>query len=108
MLSVEPIFERTLRMSGAGAVPGRAAGLVAVLVVVDVIDEVGRVVRGTRGFFSVVTVVEDGAAGLAAVVRVRDAVVVEDALLEAVVVVFSLVESAGGKVLYKASKCGSL
>lgn len=95
MLSVEPIFERTLRMSGAGAVPGRAVGLVAVLAVVDVVDAVGRGARGTRGFFSgAVAVVEDSVAGLAAAVRVRDAAVVEVVLLEVAEVVLGLVESA--------------
>lgn len=86
-------------MSGAGAMPGRAVGLVAVLAVVDVADAVGRGARGTRGFFSgAVAVVEDREAVLAAAVRVRDAAVVEVVLLEVAGAVLGLVESAGGKV----------
>lgn len=95
MLSVEPILERALRTSGAGAVLGRAVVL-EVVVVVAVVEEVVLVVRGTAGFFSgTVPLVEDGVAGLAAVVRVRDAAVVEAELR--VVVVLGLVESAGGE-----------
>lgn len=89
-------------MSGSGAVPGRAVGLgVALAVVVAV----GRWVRGPRGFFSAaVAVAEDSVAGLVAVVRVRDAAVVEVVLLEVVEVVLGLVESAGGKVYTVHSK----
>lgn len=98
MLSVEPILERTLRMSGAGAVPGRAVALEVVVVVVE--EEVVRAARGTAGFFSgTVPVVEEGVAGLAAVVRVRDAAVVEAELRLVVVVVLGFVESAGGRVI---------
>lgn len=95
MLSVEPILERALRMSGAGAVLGRDVVLEAVVVVV--VEEVARVARGTGGFFSgTVPVVEEGVAGLAAVVRVRNAAVAEVELraAAAAVVVFGLVESA--------------
>ena len=91
MLSVEPILERALRISGAGAVLGRAALGRAALVAVAV------VARGTVGLFSSTEpVVEEGAAGLAAVVRVRGAAVVE-VVLRVVVVILGLVESAGGK-----------
>lgn len=83
MLSVEPILERTLRMSGAGAVAGRAVAFGAVVVV----EEAARGTRGTGGFFSgTVPAVEDGVAGLAAVVRAREAAVV-GAVLRVVVVV---------------------
>lgn len=69
MLSVEPILERALRMSGGGAVPGRAVTLEVVVVVV--VEEIAREARGTGGFFSgTVPVVEDCVASLAAVVRV--------------------------------------
>lgn len=99
MLSVEPILERTLRMSGAGAVLGRDVVLEAVVVVVDVVEEAALAVRGTAGFFSgAVPEVEDAAAGLAAVVRVRDAAVVVTEL-RVVVVVLGLVASAGGRVI---------
>lgn len=101
MLSVEPILERALRMSGAGAVLGRAVVLEAV--VVAVVEEAARATRGTGGFFSgTEPAVEDGVAGLAAVVRVRDAAVVEAELRVVVVevVVLDLVESAEGRVLY--------
>lgn len=94
MLSVEPILERALRMSGAGAVPGRDVVLVVVVVEVAVVEEAARGARGTGGFFSgTVPEVEDGVAGLVAVVRGREAVVVEPVLR--VVVVLDLVESAG-------------
>lgn len=94
MLSVEPILERALRMSGAGAVLGR--DVVLEVVVVLVVEEAARVARGTGGFFSgTVPVVEEGVAGLAAAVRVRDAAVVKVELRAVVVVVvFGLVESA--------------
>lgn len=76
-LSVEPILERALRMSGAGAVPGRAV----VLEVVAVVEEATRGARGTSGFLSAaVPAVEDGVAGLGAVVRVREAAAVEAVL----------------------------
>lgn len=95
MLSVEPILERTLRTSGAGAVPGRAAVLEEVVVVVAAVEVAARGARGTAGFFSdTVPEVEDGVAGLAAVVRVREAVVVAAAPVLRVVVVLGLVESA--------------
>lgn len=98
MLSVEPILERALRMSGAGAVLGRAVVLEALVVVLLVAaEEVGRAARGTGGFFSgTLPVVEDGVAALAAAaVRVRDAAVVETELrVPAVVEVLGLVESA--------------
>lgn len=72
MLSVEPILERALRMSGAGAALGRAVVLEGAA---D--EEAGRGVRGTVGFFSgAAPVVEEGVAGLAAVVLVREAAVV--------------------------------
>lgn len=80
-------------MSGAGAVLGRDVVLEAVVVVVDVVEEAALAVRGTAGFFSgAVPEVEDAAAGLAAVVRVRDAAVVVTELR--VVVVLGLVASA--------------
>lgn len=97
MLSVEPILERALRMSGAGAVLGR--DVVLEVVVVVVVEEVALAVRGTAGFFSgAVPEVEGAVAGLAAVVRVRDAAVVVTEL-RVVVVVLGLVESAGGRVI---------
>lgn len=86
-------------MSGAGAVLGRDVVLEAVVVVVDVVEEAALAVRGTAGFFSgAVPEVEDAAAGLAAVVRVRDAAVVVTEL-RVVVVVLGLVASAGGRVI---------
>lgn len=94
MLSVEPILERAFRMSGAGAVPGRA------VVLEVVVEEVARAARGS--FSGTVPAVEDGVAGLAAVVRVRDAAVVEAELRLVVVVVvvfLGLVESAEGRVI---------
>lgn len=95
MLSVEPILERAFRMSGAGAVPGRA------VVLEVVVEEVARAARGS--FSGTVPAVEDGVAGLAAVVRVRDAAVVEAELRLVVVVVvvvfLGLVESAEGRVM---------
>ncbi len=100
MLSVEPILERALRMSGAGAVLGRAVVL-EVVVVVDVAEEVARAARGTGGFFSgAVAAVEEGVAGLAAEVRVRAAAAVVAELRAAVVAVLGLVESAGGVESY--------
>lgn len=69
MLSVEPILERTFRMSGA--VPGRLV-VVFVVVVVLVVEEVARGVRGAAGFFSA----DEGVAGLDVVVRGRGAAVV--------------------------------
>lgn len=94
MLSVEPILERTLRTSGA--VAGRAVLREAV---VAVVEEAARGARGTGGFFSgPVPAAEDGVAGLAAVVRVREAVVVVvEAVLRVVVVVLGLLESAKGR-----------
>ena len=66
------------------------------MVVVEVAEEAARGTRGTGGFFSgTEPVVEEGVAGLAAVVRVREAAVVETVLR--VVVVLGLVESAGGR-----------
>lgn len=93
-MSVEPILERAFRMSGAGAVPGRA------VVLEVVVEEVARAARGS--FSGTVPAVEDGVAGLAAVVRVRDAAVVEAELRLVVVVVvvfLGLVESAEGRVI---------
>lgn len=93
MLSVEPILERTLRTSGA--VAGRAVLREAV---VAVVEEAARGARGTGGFFSgPVPVAEDGVAGLAAVVRVREAVVVVVEAVLRVVVVLGLLESAKGR-----------
>lgn len=80
MLSVEPILERAFRMSGAAAVPGRDGALEA----------------------AALAAVEDGVAGLAAVVRVRDAAVVETELRAAaavVVEVLGLVESTEDAVI---------
>lgn len=100
MLSVEPIFERAFRMSGA--VPGRAAVFEAVVVALAVVaEEEVRVVRDVAGFFSApVPAVEEGVAGLAVAVRVREAEVVEMELLAVVVValVLGLVESAERRV----------
>lgn len=99
MLSVEPILERTLRTSGAGAVPGRAAVLdvVVVVVVLAAVEEAGRGARGTEGFFSgTVAVEDDGVVSLGAVVRVREAAAVETEL-RVVVVALGLLESAGGR-----------
>lgn len=97
MLSVEPILERTFRISGAGAAPGRA---VVLAVREEVFEEVVRAVRVTRGFFSgTVPVVEDCVASLVVVVRGRDAVVLDTELRVVVEVeVLGLVESAGGRV----------
>lgn len=79
MLSVEPILERAFRISGAAAVPGR-----------DVVLE------------AVVAAAEDGVAGLAAVVRVRDVAVVETELRAVVVVeVLGLVESTEDAVIQR-------
>lgn len=81
MLSVEPILERAFRMSGPAAVPGR-----------DVVLE------------AAVAAVEDGVAGLAAVVRARDVAVVETELrvaAAAVVEVLGLVESAEDAVIQR-------
>lgn len=103
MLSVEPIFERAFRMSGA--VPGRAVVFEAVVVVVAVVvEEKVRVVRDVAGFFSApVPAVEEGVAGLAVAVRVREAEVVETELLAAaavvVALVLGLVESAECRVI---------
>lgn len=86
MLSVEPIFERAFRMSGA--VPGRLLVLAA------------APMREVVVFFSAVAAVEEeeGVAGLAAAaVRVREAVGVETEDLAAVVeelLVLGLAESA--------------
>lgn len=92
-------------MSGSGAVPGRAVGLVMALAVVDAVGRGVRGPMGPRGFFSAaVAVAEDSVADLVAVVRVRDAAVVEVVLLEVVEVVLGLVESAGGKVYTVHSK----
>lgn len=90
MLSVDPILERMLRTSGA--VPGRVVVLEVVVVVV--VEGVALVARGTGGFFSAVPEVEDVVAGFAAVVRVREAAVVETELRAVVVVVFGFAESA--------------
>lgn len=49
MFSVDPILERGLRMSGAVAEPGRAAGFEAVAVAVEAGARGGR---GTGGFLS--------------------------------------------------------
>lgn len=93
MLSVEPILERALRISGAGAVAGRAVVLEAV---VAVVEEAARGARGTGGFFSgAAPVLPDGVAGLDAVVRAREAAVAEAVLRVVAVVVLDLVESAG-------------
>lgn len=93
MLSVEPILERTLRTSGA--VAGRAVLREAV---VAVVEEAARGARGTGGFFSgPVPAAEDVVAGLAAVVRVREAVVVVVEAVLRVVVVLGLLESAKGR-----------
>lgn len=98
MLSVEPILERTLRTSGAGAVPGRAAVLDVVVVVLAAVEEAGRGARGTEGFFSgTVAVEDDGVVSLGAVVRVREAAAVVAELRVVVVVVLGLLESAGGR-----------
>lgn len=101
MLSVEPILERALRTSGPGAVLGRAVVL-EVVVVVAAVEEAALAARGTAGFFSgTAPLVEDGVAGLDAVVRVRAAAVVEAELrvvVVVVVVVLGLVESAGGEL----------
>lgn len=69
MLSVEPILERALRMSGPGAVLGRDV-VFEVVVVVVVVEVETRETRGTAGFFSeTAPEVEVDVAGLAAVVR---------------------------------------
>lgn len=70
MLSVEPILERALRMSGPGAVLGRDVVFEVVVVVVVVVEVETRGTRGTAGFFSeTAPEVEVDVAGLAAVVR---------------------------------------
>lgn len=104
MLSVEPIFERAFRMSGA--VPGRAAAFEAVVVAVAVaVEEEVRVARDVAGFFSApAPAVEEGVAGLAVAVRVREAEVVETELLAVAVVaaaalVLGLAESAERRVI---------
>lgn len=100
MLSVEPIFERAFRMSGA--VPGRLLVLVvaAVPVAAVVLEEEVRAVRAVVVFFSAAAVEEEeGVAGLAvALVLVRDAEGVETEDLAAAVeelLVLGLAESAG-------------
>lgn len=99
MLSVEPIFERALRTSGAVAEPGRAAGLDAAAVVVEA---GARGARGTGGFFSCAApVVEEGAGGLAAGGRVRGAAAEVEAAVRVVVVVLGLAESAGGNMKFQ-------
>lgn len=96
MLSVEPILERALRMSGAAPELGRAV-VVLEAAAEAVVEEATRGTRGTGGFFSgTEPVVEEGVAGLVGVVRVREAAVVETEL-RVVVVVLDLVESAGGR-----------
>lgn len=99
MLSVEPIFERAFRMSGA--VPGRAAVFEAVVVALAVVvEEEVRAVRDMAAFFSTpVPAVEEGVAGLAVAVRVREAEVVETELLAVAVVVLGLVESTVWRVI---------
>lgn len=98
MLSVEPILERALRMSGGpDAELGRAVVLEVAVVVEAVVEEAARGARGTGGFFSgTVPEVEDGVAGLApaaAAVRVREAAVVVLRAVLVVVEVLGLVES---------------
>lgn len=85
-------MERALRTSGAPAVPVRAVVLEAAAAAV-VVEDVGLGARGTEGFFSG-TVLEDGVVGLVAVVRVREAAVVEAVSRLVVVVVLGLVGSA--------------
>lgn len=99
MLSVEPTLERTLRTSGAGAVAGRVVVLEVVVAVAAETEEAGRGARDTGGFFSgaVPAAEEDAVAGLAAVVRVREAVVVTVEAVLRVVVTFGLLESAEGR-----------
>lgn len=81
-------------MSEAGAVLGRAVILEVVVAVM--VEEVARGARGTMGFFSgTVPVVEEVVAGLAAVVRVREAAVEEAVLRVVLVVVLGFVESTG-------------
>lgn len=94
MLSVEPIFERAFRMSGA--VPGRLLVLAAPMrEVVVFFSAVAAVEEGVAGL---VAVEEEGVAGLAAAaVRVREAVGVETEDLAAAVeelLVLGLAESA--------------
>lgn len=91
MLSVEPILERTLRMSGAGAVPGREVVRVALALPVGVVA-VGRGTRGTCGFFS--DTVEEEGAGLVVEGRTRGVALVVLAIELRVVLVRGRVESA--------------
>lgn len=87
MLSVDPILERTFRMSGAVVV--RVVLVRAVVVVVVV--EAGRGVRGAAGFFS--PAVEETVLGLVAVGRGRAAAALEAAGVVRVVVGLGLAES---------------
>lgn len=96
MLSVEPILERALWISGAVAVAGRAVVLEVLAVVVVVVEKVALGARGTMGFLSVTApaVVEEELV-FGAAVRVREAAVVAEAELRiAVVVLLGLLESA--------------
>lgn len=98
MLSVEPIFERAFRMSGA--VPGRLLVLAAAAPMREVVVFFSAVAaveeeEGVAGLAAVEE--EEGVAGLAAAVRVRDAEGVETEDLAAAVVellVLGLAESA--------------
>lgn len=74
--------------------PVRAVVLEAAVVVA--VEDVGLGARGTKGFFSgTVPEADEGVVGLVAVVRVREAAVVEAvSRLVVVVVVLGLVESA--------------
>lgn len=88
MLSVDPILERALRMSGAVVV--RVVALREVVDVVAVV-EVGRGVRGAAGFFSPAD--EEGTLGLVAVGRGRAVVVLEVVEVVRAVLSLGLVES---------------
>lgn len=92
MLSVEPILERTLRMSGAGAVLGREV-VPEALTLPQVVLEVGWGTRGPGGFFSG-TVEEGAVAGLVVVGRTRGVALVVLAMELRVVLVRGRVESA--------------
>lgn len=100
MLSVEPILERALWISGAVAVAGRAVVLEVLAVVVVAVEKVALGARGTMGFLSVTApaVVEEELV-FGAAVRVREAAVVAEAELRiavvvVVVVLLGLLESA--------------
>lgn len=109
-MSVEPIFERAFRMSGA--VPGRLLVLVAAAVPVAAaaLEEEVRAVRVVVVFFSAAAVEEEeGVAGLAVMpVLVRDAEGVETEDLAAAVEELLVLDLAGSAEKRRRSQESSL